>query len=65
MRSSLGHLSVVARSSLGGIGQGIREGKETAILIKSTFYDSESSFEVPWFILGSSLVRPWSLIGKV
>ena len=29
------HLSVVSRSSVGGIRQGIREGKETAILRKS------------------------------
>ena len=37
MRSSVGLLSVVSRSSLGGIRVGIREGKEKAILIKSTF----------------------------
>ena len=37
MRSSVGLLSVFSRSSVGGIGQGIREVKETAILIKSTF----------------------------
>ena len=36
--SSFGVPSVVTRSSLGGIGVGIREVKETAILIKSTFY---------------------------
>ncbi len=32
-----GVLSVVSRSSVGGIREGIREGKETAILINSTF----------------------------
>ena len=34
---SQGVLSVVSRLSVGGIRQGIREGKEKAILIKSTF----------------------------
>ena len=37
IRSSVGVLSVFSRSSVGGIRQGIREGKEKAILIKSTF----------------------------
>ena len=37
MRSSFGVLSVVSRSSVGGIRQSIREGKEKEILIKSTF----------------------------
>ena len=37
IRSSFGVPSVVSRSSLGKTGQGIREGKEKAILIKSTF----------------------------
>ena len=36
-RSSVGVFSVVSRSSVGKIRQGIREVKETAILIKSTF----------------------------
>ena len=36
-RSSLGLLSVIDRSSVGELRQGIREGKETAILINSTF----------------------------
>ena len=35
--SSFGIPSVVSRSSLGGISEGIREVKEKAILIKSTF----------------------------
>ncbi len=47
----------ISRSSVGGIRQGIREGKELAILIKSTFL----SFGVLWSFLGSSLVHPWSL----
>lgn len=33
-----GVLSVISRSSLGKMRQGIREGKETAILKNSTFY---------------------------
>ena len=37
IRSSFGVPSVVSRSSLGKTRQGIREVKETAILIKSTF----------------------------
>ena len=37
IRSSVGVLSVFSRSSVGGIRQSIREGKEKAILIKSTF----------------------------
>ena len=57
MRSSLGVLSVVSRSSVGELRQGIREGKETAILIKSIFW----WLGVLRFILGSSLVSPWSL----
>ena len=55
--SSVGVLSLFSRSSVGGIRQGIREGKELAILIKSTFL----SFGVLWSFLGSSLVHPWSL----
>ena len=39
--SWVGVLSVVSRSSLGGIRQGIREGKEMAILIKVLFYIRE------------------------
>ena len=41
-----------SRSSLGGIRQGIREGKETAILRKRTFCCVE--------FFGLSLVHPWS-----
>ena len=41
--------------SVGRIGEGIREGKETAILTKSTFPDSE--------FFGSSLVRLWFVLG--
>ena len=37
MRSSLGVLSVIGRCSLGKKGQGIRKGKEMAILIKVLF----------------------------
>ena len=48
-------LSVVSRLSLGGMRQGIREVKETAILINSIFEDRE--------FLGSSLVRPWFVLG--
>ena len=44
-----------SRSSLGGIRQSIREVKETAILIKSTFCGGE--------FLGTSLVCPWSFVG--
>ena len=55
--SLVGVLSVVGRCSLGKIRQGIREEKETAILINSTFW---------WLVvlrsfLGSSLVLRWSL----
>ena len=39
IRSSVGVLSVFSRSSVGELRQGIREGKETAILIKRTFCD--------------------------
>ena len=53
--SSFGVPSVVSRSSLGGIGQGIREIKETAILIKRTFFVSE--------FFGCSLVRLWFVLG--
>ena len=55
MGSSVGHLSVVSRSSLGGIRQGIREGKEVEILTNSTFSI--------WEFLGSSLVRLWFFVG--
>ena len=48
IRSPVGVLSVFSRSSVGGIRQGIREVKETAILKKRTFYISE--------FFGSSLV---------
>ena len=44
-----------SRSSVGGIRQGIREIKETAILIKRTFFISE--------FLGRSLVRLWFVLG--
>ncbi len=53
--SSVGVLSEFSRSSVGRIGEGIREGKETAILTKSTFPDLE--------FLGSSLVRLWFVLG--
>ena len=54
--SSVGVLSVVSRLSVGGIRQSIREGKEKAILIKSTF--------CVWEFLGRSLVRPWFVLGS-
>ena len=44
-----------SRLFLGGIRQGIREGKEMEILTKSTF-------RVSAFFRGS-LVRPWFLLG--
>ena len=44
-----------SRSSVGKIGEGIREVKEMVILIKSTFS--------VWEFLGSSLVHPWFLLG--
>ena len=53
--SSLGCLSVVSRCSLGEMRQGIREGKEMTILIKSTFSVWEFfrfSLVLLWFILG-------------
>ncbi len=53
--SSLGVPSEFSRSSVGGIREGIREEKETAILIKRTFSVGE--------FLGSSLVHPWFLLG--
>ena len=52
---SVGLLSVVGRCSLGGIRQGIREKKESAILTKRTF--SISAF------LGRSLVYPLFVLG--
>ena len=52
------HLSVVSRSSLGKMRQGIRDVKEAAILRKVLFW----WLGVLRFILGSSLVSPWSLI---
>ena len=48
----------ISRLSVGKIGEGIREVKETAILTKVLFL----SFGVFWSFLGSSLVLPWSLI---
>ena len=48
-------LSEFSRLSVGKIGEGIREVKETAILIKSLFCVSEffgRSLVLPWFILG-------------
>ena len=57
--SWVGVLSVVSRSSLGGIRQGIKGGNEAAILIKVLFWGWEffrSSLVVPWFFLGFSLV---------
>ena len=53
--SWVGVFSVFSRSSLGVLRQGIREGKETAILINVLFSISEffgSSLVLPWFILG-------------
>ena len=68
MWSSLAHLSVISRSSHGGMRQGIRELKEKAILRKVLF----GWLGVLWVFLGSylaqwartiipSLVLPWSL----
>ena len=64
--SSVVVLSVVSRSSLGKIRQGIRKGKETPILIKSTFW----WLGVLWSFLGSYLAQglerlflPWFLLG--
>ena len=68
MWSSLAHLSVISRSSHGGMRQGIRELKEKAILRKVLL----GWFGVLWVFLGSylaqgartiipSLVLPWSL----
>ena len=53
--SSVGVFSVVSRSSVGGIRQGIRELKETSILIKRTFCNLA--------FFGSSLVRLWFILG--
>ena len=47
--------SEFSRSSVGEIGEGIREGKETAILINSTF--------CIWEFFGRSLVLLWFLLG--
>ena len=55
MGSSVGHLSVVSRSSLGKMRQGIRDVKEAAILRKVLFSILE-------FFRGS-LVRLWFLLG--
>ena len=55
VRSCCGVPSVVSRSSLGGIEQPIREVKEIGFLINSTFCN--------WEFLGSSLVRPWFMLG--
>ena len=78
------HLSVVSRSSLGGIREGIREVKEKEILTKVLFWWLGVLFFLfyvlrlflrvgtpraqyskchprHFFILGSSLVLPWSL----
>ena len=53
--SCVGVLSVVSRCLLGGIREDIREVKETAILIKRTFFVSE--------FFGRSLVHLWFLLG--
>ena len=53
MRSSLGVLSVVGRCFKARYKRGKKDGN----LNKSTFL----SLGVLWFILGSSLVRPWFL----
>jgi hypothetical protein len=52
-----GVLSVISRSSHGGMRQGIRELKEKAILRKVLL----GWLGVLWVFLGSSLVLPWSL----
>ena len=61
MRSSLGRLSEFSRSSVGGIGEGIREVKETEILIKVLFL----SFGVLWSFIGLSLVLRWSFARSI
>ena len=76
MWSSLAHLSVISRSSHGGMRQGIRELKEKAILRKVLWGVVGSSLGVPWFLsrprgsndysfFGSSLVFSPREIGKV
>ena len=74
-RSSFGVLSVFSRLSVGKIGEGIREVKETAILTKRTFciwnfFDSSLVLISPFgsndfSFLGSSLVFYKEEIGKV
>ena len=59
--SSVVVLPLFSRSSVGKIREGIREEKETAILIKVLFL----SFGVLWSFLGSSLVLRWSLIVRL
>ena len=57
-----------SRSSVGEIGEGIREGKETAILIKRTFCHLVflgRPLVLLWFVVGSSLVFDTRLIRKV
>ena len=49
------HLSEFSRLSVRKIGEGIREVKETAILINSTFG--------VWEFFGRSLVLPWFIVG--
>ena len=50
-----GDESEFSRSSVGEIGEGIGEVKETAILIKVLF--------CVWEFLGRSLVLPWFILG--
>ena len=54
-KSFLTLLSVISRLSLGEIRQGIRKGKETAILTNSTFS--------VWEFLRCSFVHPWFIVG--
>ena len=57
MGSSVGVISVISRSSLGKMRQGIRDVKETEILRKVLL----GWLGVLWSFLGSSLVHPWLL----
>ena len=61
MRSSLGVLSVVSRWNEARYKRGERNGN----LNKKPFFVIRSSFEAPWFVLGSSLVFCTKEIGKI
>ena len=61
MRSSLGVLSVVGRWNEARYKRGERNGN----LNKKPFFVIRSSFEAPWFVLGSSLVFYSKHIHKV